>query len=435
MSDIQDVDVCVIGGGSGGLSIAAGAAQLGARTVLVERHKMGGDCLNYGCVPSKALLAAGRAAHALGRGAPFGVAPAPAAVDFARVHAHVQGVIAEIAPVDSVERYRALGVEVVSASAKFVGRREIEAGGRRIRAKWFAVATGSRAGVPPIPGLADVPHLTNETIFDLAALPRHLIVIGGGPIGCEMAQAFRQLGVRVSVLEVMTLLGKDDPEAAEIVRRRLRRDGVEIREGIRIARIDQSPGGIDVRIEHGGKAETVSGSHVLVAAGRIPNVEGLGLEQAGIIYSKKGIQVDARLRSSNKRVFAVGDVAGGYQFTHIAGYHAGIVIRNALFRLPAKVDYRAVPWVTYTDPQLAQVGLNESDAKTQHGEISVLRWPYRENDRAQAERTTDGFVKVLTTRRGHILGATSVGADAGDLLLPWALAIQNKLKIGAMAGV
>ena len=429
-----ETDICVIGAGSGGLSVAAGASQMGARVVLIERGKMGGDCLNYGCVPSKALIAAGHRAEELRKAEVFGIKPSVPEVDFSKVHEHVHTVIGAIEPNDSVERFEGLGVHVIQATGRFTGPREVMAGGVTVRAKFFVVSTGSSAGVPPIPGLSDVPYLTNETVFDLRECPEHLIVIGGGPIGCELAQAHRRLGARVTVLEMFSILARDDPEAAEVVRRQLQREDVKLREGVQIVGVSEETGGVVVDINADGVSERINGSHVLVAAGRRPNLDGLNLEAAGIKYSPKGIDVDARLRSSNKRVFAIGDVAGALQFTHVAGYHAGIVIRNALFKLPAKANYKAVPWVTYTDPELANVGLTEDQAKERlSGDIRILRWPFGENDRAQAERKTDGFIKVIADRKGRIHGACIVGPHAGELILPWVLAVDQGLKIGAMA--
>jgi pyruvate/2-oxoglutarate dehydrogenase complex dihydrolipoamide dehydrogenase (E3) component len=438
-----DVDICVIGAGSGGLSVAAGAVQMGASVALVEKHKMGGDCLNYGCVPSKSLLAAAHAAAAQREAAPFGVAPREPEVSFAKVHDHVQGVIAAIAPIDSVERFAGLGVKVLLGSARFAGPREVVAatkdGETRIKAKWFVIATGSRAAAPPIPGLDAVPYLTNETIFDQTARPEHLVVIGGGPIGLEMAQAHRRLGARVTVLEMFSILAKDDPELVDVVRRRVAAEGVTLLEKTKILGVarrgDGAAAGVAVEIERDGKRETVEGSHLLVAAGRSASVDGLDLEKAGIAYTKKGVTVDAGLRTSNRRVFAIGDAAGGLQFTHVAGYHAGIVIRQALFRLFwTKADTSAVPWVTYTDPELAHVGLSEADAKKAGREVRVLRWPYRENDRAQAERATEGFIKVIAAPNGRVLGADIVGKNAGELIHPWVLAVANRMKIAKLAG-
>ncbi|MBK8907659.1 MAG: FAD-dependent oxidoreductase [Rhodospirillales bacterium] len=429
-----ETDICVIGAGSGGLSVAAGAAQMGARTVLIERGKMGGDCLNYGCVPSKAMLAAAHAAEAVRGAGVFGVNVGGPEVDGGRVREHVRGVIAAIAPNDSVERFEGLGVRVLRAHARFVSPSEIDAEGQRVRARRFVVATGSSPATPPIDGLSDVPYLTNETIFDLAAVPEHLVIVGGGPIGVELAQAHRQLGARVTVLEASQILPKDDPELVDVVRRRLSRDGVEIREGVKVAAVGTGAAGVSVTVTaEGGQESRVEGSHLLVATGRRVDVDGLGLEEAGIAWSAKGIEVDARLRTANRKVYAIGDAAGGLKFTHVAGYHASIVLRNALFRLPAKADTRTVPWVTYTAPQLAQVGLTEQQARDTRGEVRVLKSFYAENDRAQAERETEGLVKVIATPGGHVLGAGIVGAAAGELIHTWVLAMSERIKVKAVA--
>lgn len=434
MSGHIKTDICVIGAGSGGLSVAAGAQQMGADTVLIEKHKMGGDCLNFGCVPSKALLAAGHAAQHIRTAGRFGVNAGAPEIDAKSVFQHVHGAIAAIAPNDSVERFSGLGVNVIEAAGRFVDEKTVEAGGTNISARRFVIATGSSAFVPPIDGLDSVPYYTNETVFYSDVLPEHLIVIGGGPIGIELAQAHRQLGCRVTVLEMFTVMPKDDPELVDVVRRGLDRDGVVIREGINILRVEKSVDGVAVVLETDNGEEKISGSHLLVATGRRANVDGLGLEAAGVRYSPKGIDVDARLRTSNKKIFAIGDVAGGLQFTHVAGYHAGIVIKNALFRLPAKADHSNVPWVTYTSPELAQVGLTEAQAKETHGrDIRILRWPFHENDRAQAEGETEGMVKAVTTKKGAILGCGIAGPHAGELIQTWVLAMSNKIKIGGMA--
>ncbi len=435
MAERITADICVVGGGSGGLSVAAGASQMGASTVLIEGGKMGGDCLNYGCVPSKSMIAAGHAAHNFERAGIFGVNGSRPSVDFGRVNDHVHAVIDGIAPHDSVERFEGLGVRVLQNYGRFVSPTEIEAGDVTVQARRFVVATGSSATVPPIEGIADVPHFTNETIFDNREIPSHLIVIGGGPIGMELAQAHRRLGSAVTVLEMFKAMGRDDPELAAIVKADVRTEGVEILEEIKILRVGATADGIAVAIDRDGAEQQVVGSHLLVAAGRKANVENLNLEAAGIDYTPKGITVDARLRTTNKKIFAIGDVAGGYQFTHVAGYHAGIVIRNALFRLPAKADHATVPWVTYTDPELANVGLTEAEAEKQHDGVRVLRFEFAENDRARAERNTNGMVKAVTTKRGRILGAGIVGPHAGELILPWVLAMSQKLKIGALANV
>lgn len=435
MSSTLNVDICVIGGGSGGLGVAAGAVQMGAKTVLIESGKMGGDCLNYGCVPSKALIAAGKHAKAMTDGADFGITPVKPQVDFAKVNAHVKDVIAGIAPMDSVERFEGLGVTVLQGAGRFVDKRTVEVNGQKIKARRIVVATGSSAATPPIPGLEEVSYLTNENIFDLTTCPEHLIIIGGGPIGMEMAQAHLRLGARVTVLEAFKLLGKDDPELTAIVLDRLRAEGADLREGAKIARIDQAGGEVSITLETDAGEEVIKGSHLLVAAGRKPNLEGLNLEAAGIDYTPRGIKVDDRLRTSNKKVFAIGDVAGGLQFTHVAGYHAGIVIRNALFRVPAKADHSSVPWVTYTDPEMAHVGLTEEMARQKMSKVEVLRWPFAENDRAAAERKTEGLIKVITDSHARILGASIVGPGAGELILPWVMAVSQGMKVSTMASV
>jgi pyruvate/2-oxoglutarate dehydrogenase complex dihydrolipoamide dehydrogenase (E3) component len=431
----------VIGGGSGGLSVAAAAAAFGVPVVLIEKHKMGGDCLNTGCVPSKALLAAAKYAHAMRNGAAFGVDTKDASVDFAKVHDHVQSVIAAIAPVDSAERFTGLGVRVIKGHAKFKNRRNVVVGDKfEIRARRFVLATGSAAAVPPIPGLDQIPYLTNESIFDLTALPQHLVVIGGGPIGLEMAQAFRRLGSAVTVCEALRPLAKDDPECAAIVLDQLEREGVTIRSGVKVVSVARAGGNVTLMIESAEGEnkieEKIEGTHLLVAAGRKPTVDGLGLDEAGIRYARNGIAVDKRLKTSNRRVFAIGDCAAGQlQFTHAANYHAGLVIRSALFRLPVNVNNDIIPWVTYTEPELAQTGLSEAEARKRGINIRILRWPYHDNDRAQAERATHGHIKVIVTKNGTILGATIVGAQAGELIATWSLAIAQKLNIRAMTGV
>ena len=430
------VDLCVIGGGSGGLSVAAAAASFGQKVVLIERHKMGGDCLNSGCVPSKALIAASKRAHAMRSSAAFGIAPVTPAVSWSGVNDHVKAVIAAIAPNDSVERFRGLGVHVIEATAKFRDADSVEAGDTRIRARRFIIATGSQPLVPPIPGLAETPYFTNETLFDNREPIGHLIVIGGGPIGIEMAQAHLRLGAKVTVLEGAKALSKDDPEMTAILLKSLRVEGLVIREGAKVVAISGAAGNVAVKIEVKTDADTetqtVAGTHLLVAVGRKPNIATLGLDAAGIKYGRSGIEVGADLITSNRKVFAIGDCIGGYQFTHVANYHAGIVIRRALFRLPAKADVGRIPWVTYTVPELANVGMTEAQAAERKISVRVLRWPFQENDRAQAERETEGHVKVITDKRGVILGASIVGSNAGELIQLWSLAVAQKMKIKAM---
>ena len=434
MTGQVETDLCVIGAGSGGLAVAAGASQMGARVVLIEKGKMGGDCLNYGCVPSKSQIAAAHSADNVRHGARFGVNGHEPEIDFREVHDHIHDVTGAIAPHDSVERSEGLGVRVIQAAARFTGPREVEAGGIKIRARRFVIATGSSPAVPPILGINDVPYLTNETIFDLSEQPEHLIVIGSGPIGTELAQAHRRLGARVTILGRGRLLPKDDPDAVEVMRQRLLGDGVVLHEGASIDSVMRRRNGVAIEVTHrDGQRESVQGSHLLVAAGRKPNVTGLNLEAADVTYDERGIKADDRLRTTNRKIFAIGDVASSYQFTHMAGYHAGIVIKNALFKLPAKVDYRAVPWVTYTDPELAHVGLSEEAAGKQGLKVSTVTFPFAEIDRAQAERETDGFVKVVVDAKSRVVGATIVGPHAGELLQVWVLAIQERIKIARVA--
>lgn len=426
-----ETDICVIGAGSGGLSVAAGAVQMGARVVLIEADEMGGDCLNTGCVPSKALIAAAKAAEVQRRGF-GGVAPVDPQVDFAAVKGHVEAVIEGIAHVDSQERFEGLGCTVLRAFARFTGPREVQAGDTIVRARRFVIATGSRALVPPIPGVDSVPYLTNETLFELRERPEHLIVIGGGPIGVEMAQAHRRLGCQVTVIEAARVLGREDPELAAVVIKALEEEGIAFVEGQPVVRLSGGPGAVEVTL---GDGQQVRGSHLLLAVGRKVALDGLNLEAAGIAHTAKGITVDARLRSSNRRVYAVGDVAGGLQFTQVAAWHAGIVIRQAVLGLPAKADPRALPRATYTDPELAHVGLTEEEARKSHGDaLTVVRAEFGHNDRAIAEAKAKGLIKVMVVR-GRPVGASIVGPQAGELIGLWALAISARLKMSAIAGM
>jgi pyruvate/2-oxoglutarate dehydrogenase complex dihydrolipoamide dehydrogenase (E3) component len=427
-------DICVIGAGAGGLSVAAAAAAFGVSVVLIEKSRMGGDCLNYGCVPSKALIAAAQRASVGTTSVMFGVDAQPK-VEFSRVHHHVRKVIAAVAPNDSVERFAGLGVRVITGVARFTDPSTVMVDDSvAVQAGRFVIATGSSPAIPPIPGLAQTPHLTNETIFDLCELPSRLVVIGGGAIGLELGQALRRLGTEVTIVEAARPLANDDAECAQIVIEALVREGVEIRAGVSVQSARQTRSGVELAVKCGDAEEHLAGSHLLVAAGRVPNVEGLGLAEAGIEFTRTGIVVDDRLQTTNRRVYAIGDAAaGGMMFTHVANYHAGLVVRHALFRLPVKVRYNAVPWVTFTDPELAHVGLTDEQARNQGHQIRIMRWPYCENDRAQAERVTAGHVKVVTNARGRVLGATIVGAHAGELIAPWVLAIGQDLNIRAVA--
>jgi pyruvate/2-oxoglutarate dehydrogenase complex dihydrolipoamide dehydrogenase (E3) component len=429
------VDLVVIGAGSGGLSVAAGASQLGLKVVLFEKGEMGGDCLNYGCVPSKALIAAADKAHQA-RSPGLGIGASEPGVDFAAVMAHVHQAIATIAPVDSQERFEGLGVRVIRAAARFVDARTVVGGDVRVKARKIVIATGSRAAVPPIPGLETTPYLTNETIFELAERPRRLIVLGGGPIGVELGQAFRRLGSEVVIVEAADILGREDPEAAEVVLAQLRSDGVELRPGAKVVRVESGADGPVLVVSGPGGETQIAGSHLLIAVGRQPSTGGLDLEKAGIEYDSKGIRTDRSLRSSNRRVYAVGDVAGRGQFTHLAGAHASLFVRRAIFALPVDADALAVPRVTYCDPELAAIGLSEAEARKVHGrDVRVETFPFDENDRALAEGDVRGFGKLVTTRKGKVLGVTLVGRHAGDHIHVWSLALASKLKLSALTGM
>lgn len=419
-------DLCIIGAGSGGLSVAAGAAQLGRKVVLIEKSEMGGDCLNFGCVPSKALIAAARRAHDAHASRHLGV-HAEVKVDFPAVIDHVRRVIAAIEPNDSQERFEKLGVRVIRAAAAFVGPRKVEAGGETVTAKHFVIATGSSPFVPPIDGLAHVPYFTNETIFLNRHLPEHLVVLGGGPIGCELAQAFRRLGARVTLVEAQRLLGREDPEAAAVLREALIDDGLTVIEGVAAAKAAGDAEKVEVSLADG---RVIRGSHLLVAVGRKANVENLGLDHAGVAYTREGVTVNAHLRTTNKRIYAIGDCVGGAQFTHVAGDHASTIVRNVLFKTPAKRRDAIAPRATYTAPEIATVGLSEAQAKAIPGARTV-RWSFEENDRAQAEEATEGFGKLMTDKGGKIIGATIVGEGAGDLIQLFAFAIANGLGVKA----
>lgn len=419
-------ELVVIGAGSAGLSVAAGAAQLGLRVVLFEKGEMGGDCLNYGCVPSKALIAAADAAHAVRAAGRLGVRAAEPETDFPAVMAHVHGTIAAIAPHDSQERFESLGVRVVREAARFIGPRTVQSDHLTVTARRIVIATGSRARIPAIPGLASTPFLTNETVWDLTALPARLIVLGGGPVGLELGQAFRRLGSEVVIVEMDAPLEREDPELVAPVLAQLAADGVQILSGAEVFAAEAAPAGVVLTVRHGGLDRTVEGSHLLVAAGRAPNLEGLTLEAAGVRTDARGVVVDAALRSSNRAVFALGDVAGRELFTHAAGAHASLFVKKALFA--QRVDARAlvVPRTLYTDPELASVGLSERQARARHGDsVRVTTSPFADNDRARAEGDVRGLIKLVTDRRGAILGVGIVGRGAGDLIHPWAMAMAN----------
>lgn len=455
---LQKYDICVIGAGSGGLSITAAAAQLGLNVVLIEKGEMGGDCLNTGCVPSKALLAAAKRAHDVQKtvitkdSSPedvlnaMGVTSKQPDIDYMAVQHHVAEVIAGIAPHDSVERFEGLGAKVIKGRASFIDKDTVSIDGTDITvtAKKFVIATGSAPFIPPIKGLENSGFVTNEEIFSLPEQPNHLIVIGGGPIGVEMAQAHRRLGSDVTIITDQKVLPRDDAELSIFVRQSLEKDGIQMIEHAHIKEIKGASPKVTIDYtsvkDDTETAHKLSGSHILLATGRRAALSNLGLAKAGIQYTNKGITVDAKLRCvSRKHIYAVGDCVGGPQFTHIAGYHAGIVVKNMLFKIAAKVDYRTLPYVTYTDPELAQTGLTEAQAIAQYGpsKITVLRFSFKENDRARATRKTNGMIKIIAFKKGfrknRIIGAGIVGENAGELIQLWTLAIHKNLKIADIA--
>lgn len=433
MNDILRPDLCVIGAGSGGLSVAAGAAGLGVPVVLIEKDRMGGECLNSGCVPSTALLAAAHRAHDARAAAEFGVAT-QVRVDFAKVQAGLSDAVAAIAPHDSRERFEKMGVRVIHGAARFIDPQTVIAGDVAIKARRFVVATGSSADIPPFPGLDRTPYLTNETIFSVADLPAHLVVVGAGSVGLALAQAFRRLGSQVTVIEAGQPLAKDDAECVAVVLDALKAEGIDIVDRARVTAVRGDGNGVEVSFERDGRPSVAAGSHLFIAAGRRANVEGLGLDLAGIAYDATGIKVDCSLRTANRRVYAIGDVTGGLQFSSVAHDHAGLVIRHALFRLPVDARRRVVPWVTTTEPELAHVGRTEAQAREEGYRVRITRASFSGNDRAVTERAAVGQVKVVTTRRGRILGATIVGPGAGELIGLWSLAINRGLTIAAIAG-
>ena len=412
-------DLLVIGAGSGGLSVAAGAVQMGASVILLEGGEMGGDCLNYGCVPSKSLLAMGKKALT-------------GDVSYAQAMGHVQHVIDTIAPVDSQERFEGLGVRVIRAFGRFVSPHEVEAGNYRIKARRIVIATGSSPMVPSIPGLGEVPYMTNETLWTLTDRPDHLIILGGGPIGLEMAQAHVRLGSKVTVVEAANALGRDDPEMAAMVLQRLREEGVEILERTSVTNVAPTAEGVLVALSDG---QSVTGSHLLIAAGRVPNTGKLNLAAAGIDVDGRNIRVNAQLKTTNQRVYAIGDVTGLMPFTHTAGYHAGVIIRSALFGLPAKAKHSHIPYATYTQPELAQVGLTEAQARDTHGDkLEVARFDIHHNDRAIAEGRAEGLIKVMVVK-GRPVGVSIVGDQAGELISLWSMAIANNMTMAQISAM
>ncbi|MDJ0922404.1 MAG: FAD-dependent oxidoreductase [Henriciella sp.] len=426
-------DLIVIGGGSGGLSAAAGAAMLGLNVVLYEKAEMGGDCLNYGCVPSKALLTTAKYAQSAREGAKFGVTTSDPSVDWTAVKAHVRKAIDTIAPIDSVERFEGLGVTVIQEHASFKDKKTIQSATTEATARRIIVSTGSVAFIPSIPGLDETPYITNEEIFSLPEQPSHLVVLGAGPIGLEMAQAFNRLGSEVTVIEMGRALAQSDPDHAAIAVEALREEGVTLLEGHKAVKVTGTEGQVTVDAETGDGIKQITGSHLLVAVGRRAVMDGLELEAGGVDHDRRGIQVSDKLRSvSNPRVWALGDVAGQGQFTHLAGWHASVFTRRAFFKQASKASDLPLPAVTYVAPEIAQVGLTEAQARAQYGDsVSVSTFPFHENDRAIAEGKTLGEAKLII-RKGKLLGASVVGDGAGDIIQIVGYGMSNKLGVQSL---
>lgn len=429
----KQVDLVVIGAGSGGLVVAAGAAALGARVVLVEGEKMGGDCLNTGCVPSKSFLKGAHLAKEIANAQTFGIHTTIDAVKIDELMSRVQAVIATIAPHDSVARFEALGVTVVLGQAQLQDRHTVAVNDQLIRSKAIVIATGSTAAVPPIKGLDTVPYLTNQNIFNLKTRPEHLIVLGGGPIGLELGQGFCHLGSAVTIIDFSpALFTKDDQEVGPLMEKIFRAEKINLKLSTKILAVSKKADGIAVMIEKDGVSEEIIGDQLLVSLGRAPVTAGLGLDQLGIAVDKRGyIITNKKMQTNINTIYACGDVTGPYQFTHMAGYQAGIVIKNSLFHLGAKADYSAVPWTTYTKPEVAHVGYTEAMAREAKCFKSTILVPLADNDRAQAENDTEGFLKLIVGNRNKLIGATLVSDKAGEIMPVASLAIQQKLSPGA----
>lgn len=429
-------DLIILGGGVGGLVTASVASQLGLKVTLIEaRDRLGGDCLHSGCVPSKALLHCARLIHQQRRAAARGLGgAAEPTADIAAVNAYIRSVIETLQQHDDPERFRSYGCEVLFGQGRFVGPNRVEVNGEIRKGRRIVIATGSSPFVPPIEGLAEAGYLTNEAMFSLEALPGHLAILGGGPIGIEMAQAFRRLGSKVTVLmRGDTILSNDDPELAALLQASLVEEGIEFITDSELLRVEkEEDGGRCLTLKLPSGERRLSVDELLIATGRKANTDGLDLAAAGVEANRRGIVVDRHLRTSNRRIYACGDVCGPYLFTHMAEYQAGIVISNALFRFPKRVDYSLVPWVTYTDPELAAVGLSEQQAKEQGLEVEILRFPFRDVDRAVVEGATVGLTKFVV-RKGKILGATILGPNAGELLHEIVLAMKSGSGIGTIS--
>ncbi len=435
MPQLLTPDLCVIGAGPGGVAAAIKAASYGVSVVLIERGSMGGQAWHAGSLPSKALLASAKRVHEIKNAWMFGVQSDSVSINHRAVLESVASAGQAMAQNLSPERLKGLGVDVVKASARFTAPGIVEAGEYQVEARRFIIATGSAPLVPPIPGLDRIPYFTNETIFSHIHRISGLLIMGGGSVGLEFAQAYRRLGSEVTVIEAGPALAQDDPELRAHLLKCLRDEGIRIVENARIERIEPFGSNIQAVFAMQGKSYSVEGTHVLIAMGRRANVAGLDLDAGGIAFSDRGIQVTKGLRTSNKKVYAIGDVTGETQLAHAAAHQGVAAVKNALFRLPVRTHRETVPWVTFTDPELAHVGMTEETARGRYGRLTIVRWPYSENLRAQAERQANGFLKVIASKRGKILGAGIVGAQAGELIQMWSLAMQAGIPLSAMASI
>ena len=426
-------DICVIGAGAAGIAAATIGAAFGRQVVLVEKQRMGGNGLNAGCVPAKALIASARRAYEMRTAAPFGIAAVDPQIDFRALQAHVRGVISSIAPNVSVERMTGLGIRVILGAGRFLDKRTLLAGDYRITARRFVIATGSAPTVPPIPGLDVCPYYTEDTLGEIDRRVTHLVVIGGTAAGLELAQAYLRLGARVTVLEAARALGREEPEAAAVVLSALRSEGVDIREGTKVERVEKMAGFARVHVSTVHGFDAIDGSHLVVALGRTPTFDDLNLAAAGIKHGPAGITVNRGLRTSNRRIYAVGDVNGSAPSAHGASYQAEVAMKRALFWAPVRASETILPAVVMTDPELAHVGLTEDEARAARHKIRVLRWPFSEVDRAQIDREEAGHVKVVTSANGRVLGATIAGSRASELIPIWTLAVAQGLNVKAVA--
>lgn len=435
-----DYDLGILGGGAAGLTAAAGGAQFGAKTIIVEKYKeLGGDCLHFGCVPSKTLIRTARVWHIIRRSRDFGLPGlSMPAVDLDAVMDRVQSVISKIQKHDSTERFCGLGTEVRFGEPKFIDDHVVEVDGARISAKAWILSTGSSPTLPPVEGLAEVPYWTNETVFSQRTLPERLLVLGGGPIGLEMAQAFQRLGSQVTVVEFMgQILGPEDVDIAEILRGRLEGEGMEILTSTKAVKAELSGSTIRLTVapaQGEGQTKVLEADALLVATGRKPNLEDLGLETAGVVFNPRGIPTDARMRTNIRHIYACGDVNGQFPFTHVAGYEAGVALSNIVLKVPRKSDYTKVAWCTYTDPEIASIGLNEKRAQKDKVEYRVLEEQFAENDRALAEGEELGKIKVMIRPNGKLLGCQIMGAHAGELIHEWVAALWSGMKLSTLAG-